>query len=79
MDMQLAERRGDMDAKAHAPGPGAVTESGHKRKSRSRRGRRRRGKRRRGKKANEPPPFLPPEVNLSQRALVHAREHKYGA
>ncbi len=32
-----------------------------KKKTRSRRGRR--GKRRRGKKANEPPPFLPPEVN----------------
>lgn len=32
-----------------------------KKKSRSRRGRR--GKRRRGKKANEPPPFLPPEVH----------------
>uniref|UniRef100_A0A8C1FH93 GTP binding protein 2b n=1 Tax=Cyprinus carpio carpio TaxID=630221 RepID=A0A8C1FH93_CYPCA len=33
-----------------------------KKKSRSRRGRR--GKRRRGKKANEPPPFLPPELKL---------------
>ncbi|XP_053472970.1 GTP-binding protein 2b isoform X2 [Ictalurus furcatus] len=53
-----------MDAKAHAPGPGSVTENAHKRKSRSRRGRRRRGKRRRGKKANEPPPFLPPELKL---------------
>lgn len=62
MDMQVAERCGNMDAKAHAPGPGSVTENAHKRKSRSRRGRRRRGKRRRGKKANEPPPFLPPEV-----------------
>ncbi|XP_026053769.1 GTP-binding protein 2-like isoform X2 [Carassius auratus] len=33
-----------------------------KKKPRSRRGRR--GKRRRGKKANEPPPFLPPELKL---------------
>ncbi|GAA6110068.1 GTP-binding protein 2b isoform X4 [Tachysurus ichikawai] len=79
--MQLAERRGDMDAKAHAPGPGAVTESGHKRKSRSRRGRRRRGKRRRGKKANEPPPFLPPEAeegNIEYKLkLVNPTQYRF--
>ncbi|XP_027024546.1 GTP-binding protein 2b isoform X2 [Tachysurus fulvidraco] len=79
--MQLAERCGDMDAKAHAPGPGAVTESGHKRKSRSRRGKRRRGKRRRGKKANEPPPFLPPEAeegNIEYKLkLVNPTQYRF--
>ncbi|KAK2819543.1 hypothetical protein Q7C36_021189 [Tachysurus vachellii] len=79
--MQLAERCGDKDAKAHAPGPGAVTESGHKRKSRSRRGRRRRGKRRRGKKANEPPPFLPPEAeegNIEYKLkLVNPTQYRF--
>ncbi|KAB5526176.1 hypothetical protein PHYPO_G00148700 [Pangasianodon hypophthalmus] len=79
--MQVAERCGDMDVKAHAPGPGSVTENGHKRKSRSRRGRRRRGKRRRGKKANEPPPFLPPEAeegNIEYKLkLVNPTQYRF--
>ncbi|XP_058238038.1 GTP-binding protein 2b [Hemibagrus wyckioides] len=79
--MQVTERRGDMDAKAHAPGPGSVTENGHKRKSRNRRGRRRRGKRRRGKKANEPPPFLPPEAeegNIEYKLkLVNPTQYRF--
>ncbi|KAG7315444.1 hypothetical protein KOW79_021532 [Hemibagrus wyckioides] len=70
-----------MDAKAHAPGPGSVTENGHKRKSRNRRGRRRRGKRRRGKKANEPPPFLPPEAeegNIEYKLkLVNPTQYRF--
>ncbi|XP_053472969.1 GTP-binding protein 2b isoform X1 [Ictalurus furcatus] len=70
-----------MDAKAHAPGPGSVTENAHKRKSRSRRGRRRRGKRRRGKKANEPPPFLPPEAeegNIEYKLkLVNPTQYRF--
>ncbi|KAF5891203.1 GTP-binding protein 2-like isoform X1, partial [Clarias magur] len=79
--MQIAERRDDMDGKAHAPGPGPVTENGHKRKSRNRRGRRRRGKRRRGKKANEPPPFLPPEAeegNIEYKLkLVNPTQYRF--
>ncbi|XP_053532554.1 GTP-binding protein 2b isoform X2 [Ictalurus punctatus] len=79
--MQVAERCGNMDAKAHAPGPGSVTENAHKRKSRSRRGRRRRGKRRRGKKANEPPPFLPPEAeegNIEYKLkLVNPTQYRF--
>ncbi|KAM9494578.1 GTP-binding protein 2b [Clarias gariepinus] len=79
--MQVAERCGDMDGKAHAPGPGSVTENGHKRKSRNRRGRRRRGKRRRGKKANEPPPFLPPEAeegNIEYKLkLVNPTQYRF--
>ncbi|XP_060767221.1 GTP-binding protein 2b isoform X2 [Neoarius graeffei] len=69
---------GDMDAEARAPGPGSVTETGHKRKSR----RRRRGKRRRGKKANEPPPpFLPPEAeegNIEYKLkLVNPTQYRF--
>ncbi|KAF4093374.1 hypothetical protein AMELA_G00001420 [Ameiurus melas] len=81
--MQVAERCGDMDAKAHAhaPGPGSVLENAHKRKSRSRRGRRRRGKRRRGRKANEPPPFLPPEAeegNIEYKLkLVNPTQYRF--
>ncbi|TSK67280.1 GTP-binding protein 2 [Bagarius yarrelli] len=79
--MQLAKRCGDMDAKAHAPGPGTVTENGPKHKSRSRRGRRRRGKRRRGKKANEPPSFLPPEAeegNIEYKLkLVNPTQYRF--
>lgn len=55
MDVQVTDAAPQTNTAHHA------AENAPKKKSRTRRGRR--GKRRRGKKANEPPPFLPPEVN----------------
>ncbi|XP_016098925.1 GTP-binding protein 2-like isoform X2 [Sinocyclocheilus grahami] len=65
MDAQVANRCSIKSAaKASSPQNAAESriENAPKKKSRTRRGRR--GKRRRGKKANEPPPFLPPELKL---------------
>jgi len=60
MDVQVANHCSAKSAAKPQSAAECGIENAPKKKSRTRRGRR--GKRRRGKKANEPPPFLPPEV-----------------
>uniref|UniRef100_A0A672SDZ1 GTP-binding protein 2-like n=1 Tax=Sinocyclocheilus grahami TaxID=75366 RepID=A0A672SDZ1_SINGR len=77
MDAQVANRCSIKSAaKASSPQNAAESriENAPKKKSRTRRGRR--GKRRRGKKANEPPPFLPPEVNIDLK-LVNPTQYRF--
>ncbi|XP_077082976.1 GTP-binding protein 2b isoform X2 [Siphateles boraxobius] len=62
MDVQVAKHCSVKSAAKPQSASECGVENAPKKKSRTRRGRR--GKRRRGKKANEPPPFLPPELKL---------------